>query len=210
MKAGKKIYFLRPIGQDGPIKIGCSINPVNRLQVFLIWSPLRLELVGVADGGHEYERDLHARFARQRLHGEWFAPSPDLTNLINQINNGHSLPIPNRAHRLNRESSADEIEKICAAYASGASLPQIGASIGWSNAKVRRILLMENMVIRTQGRPIGPDLEFIQRARAIEKMRRRGCSYGEIGKEFSISRQRVEQILKKIARRDHLEKAQAA
>lgn len=33
------IYFLRPIGWDGPVKIGCSNYPMLRLNALMAWSP---------------------------------------------------------------------------------------------------------------------------------------------------------------------------
>lgn len=60
---GKSIYFIRPVGQRGPIKIGCSYLPLDRLRGLCQWSPLPLEVVATCDGQHHgVERRLHLMF----------------------------------------------------------------------------------------------------------------------------------------------------
>lgn len=81
----KFIYFLRPIGEQGPIKIGCSIDPKHRLGGVEIWSPVRLELICYAPGSHFHENWLHTSFVDDRLHGEWFSWSPALQNIIDRV-----------------------------------------------------------------------------------------------------------------------------
>lgn len=88
----KQVYFLRPVGQSGPIKIGCSATPAKRLRTIEIWSPLLLELVASAPGEHRHEWALHQQFAKQRLHGEWFSISPELSALINHVAENGVLP----------------------------------------------------------------------------------------------------------------------
>jgi hypothetical protein len=41
-----------------------------------------LKIIGILDGGQDLERDLHVRFARYRLHGEWFEHSPELRGYL--------------------------------------------------------------------------------------------------------------------------------
>lgn len=94
----KYIYFLRPIGMDGPIKIGCSVTPAQRLRSVEIWSPLKLEIIASAPGIMRHENFLHHKFAANRLHGEWFTPSPALLGIINHVQATGELPelgIPN-------------------------------------------------------------------------------------------------------------------
>jgi hypothetical protein len=77
--APKHIYFLRPVGHEGPIKIGCSAWPADRLRVIAHWSPIPLELAAHALGDHTLERALHRKFAATRSHKEWFLASDELT-----------------------------------------------------------------------------------------------------------------------------------
>lgn len=93
------IYFIRPVGQIGPIKVGHSINVPLRLRDFNKWSPLELyvaALLPVADDGlcsqiaacNALERRFHLRYADYRLHGEWFADHPLILTDIDNINAG--------------------------------------------------------------------------------------------------------------------------
>lgn len=76
------IYFVRPVGMDGPIKIGYSKNPKARLKNLACASPLALEIIQMIDGDIEDERLLHVHFARNRQHAEWFRPCDELLEII--------------------------------------------------------------------------------------------------------------------------------
>lgn len=78
----KHIYFLKPIGLDGPIKIGCSNWPERRLAIAANWSPLPLEIIGRVPGDHCDEKYLHRLFDGDRLHHEWFETSTALKTAI--------------------------------------------------------------------------------------------------------------------------------
>lgn len=69
------VYFMQsPSG--GPIKIGLSCEPQNRLNAIRCSNPTPISLLGVIpDGGLQKEREVHKEFAGDRLHGEWFRPS---------------------------------------------------------------------------------------------------------------------------------------
>lgn len=82
------VYFLRPIGADGPVKIGSSIAPWNRLSIYMAWSPVRLELAATLVGGQHLERRFHAAFAAHHSHHEWFRAAPEITSAIEAIKAG--------------------------------------------------------------------------------------------------------------------------
>lgn len=92
MRREKHIYFLRPVGALGPIKIGCSVAPTTRLRDFEIWSPHLLELVATAPGEHREEGILHQMFGDQRRHGEWFEYSEQLGDLVAYVQRTGKLP----------------------------------------------------------------------------------------------------------------------
>lgn len=96
----KRIYFVRPVGQDGPIKIGCSRWPDNRLLEIAKWSPVPLELIAAAPGDHTLERRLHRKFSKQRSHKEWFLASADLVDGIELVRAGASIEKAFRVSRL--------------------------------------------------------------------------------------------------------------
>lgn len=82
------VYFMKPIGMDGPIKIGCSSVTAKRLEDLSVWSPFPLEIVATAKGGYDLEQKLHGRFAFAHSHREWFEPAPELVAAIAAIASG--------------------------------------------------------------------------------------------------------------------------
>lgn len=85
------IYFLRPVGMVGPIKIGSSAAPIGRMRTFMAWSPFPLEIIAATDGDSKLERIVHNCFADAHSHCEWFHPVPRLLKAIEDIKAG--MPI---------------------------------------------------------------------------------------------------------------------
>lgn len=112
MKWTNYIYFIRSVGQDGPIKIGFSCYPENRLLTYMSWSPIPLEIVAKVavpvnrpqqrGPAQRLERQFHERYGAWRLHHEWFSPHPQLLADIDAINSGTfdtaDLPEPGKAN----------------------------------------------------------------------------------------------------------------
>ena len=71
------IYFIQS-RDGGPIKIGLSRRPVKRLKSLQIGRHDELQIIAQAHGTLGDEQKLHSRFARYRLHGEWFEPCEEL------------------------------------------------------------------------------------------------------------------------------------
>lgn len=88
---GKYVYFMRPVGMEGPIKIGCSIYPQHRLEQVTIWSPFPLEILHIEEGSHTLERNLHRCFADCHSHNEWFRPEERLLNAIRCLQSGMKI-----------------------------------------------------------------------------------------------------------------------
>ncbi len=76
------IYFARR--SDDLIKIGVSNNIKARLTQL---TPIngRVEYLGWLPGGRAGEQAIHAVFAKERVEGEWFTPSPDLFGVIQLV-----------------------------------------------------------------------------------------------------------------------------
>lgn len=91
MRQQKHIYFIRPVGMDGPIKIGCSSTPEKRLAALAPWSPFPLEMVGSIPGDFGDERTIHRAFAHLHTHREWFLSSPELREFIKAALESNSL-----------------------------------------------------------------------------------------------------------------------
>ena len=68
-----KTYFIQA-GEGGLVKIGRARDVTARMRSLQTGSATRLKLLRVLYADHE--RDLHARFAPLRRHGEWFEFSP--------------------------------------------------------------------------------------------------------------------------------------
>ncbi len=85
------IYFIKPIGMAGPIKIGCTKSIDTRLDALMQLSPYPLELMVTAAGDFKLEHHLHARFAANRSHKEWFHPSDELMAGIDRVKAGASV-----------------------------------------------------------------------------------------------------------------------
>lgn len=83
------VYFVRS-GRSGPVKIGTTANLKGRLSA--LSHPLvdNLILLGTVDGGRGKEAEMHKRFKKYRLKGEWFKYEGDLAKFI------ESLPKPKK------------------------------------------------------------------------------------------------------------------
>jgi Meiotically Up-regulated Gene 113 (MUG113) protein len=76
---------------QGPVKIGVSVLPVNRLRGLQTGNPYELGVLAQFHGGKKTEAKLHAFFAQERLQGEWFQRSPRVRIFIGMIVGGAKL-----------------------------------------------------------------------------------------------------------------------
>jgi hypothetical protein len=72
----------------GPIKIGCSSVPPDRLVDLMLLSPFKLELIGSVPGNMKDEYFLQRCFAHLHSHSEWFHASSELTTAVGKILHG--------------------------------------------------------------------------------------------------------------------------
>lgn len=79
----RMVYFIG--GAEGPIKIGVTGSIKARLATLQSHSPVRLEVKAARAGGEDIEAAYHAWFAEDRLHGEWFRPSPSILAEIDRL-----------------------------------------------------------------------------------------------------------------------------
>lgn len=82
------VYFLKPVGMPGPIKIGRTVDIRKRLATFASWSPIRLEVAASVVGSAALERRLHETFAFAHSHLEWFYPVDELLQGISALQQG--------------------------------------------------------------------------------------------------------------------------
>lgn len=83
------VYFIGA-PDDGPIKIGSTMNLMQRLGSIQSCSPVLLKLLAAfpTDCRFGDERRYHRMFGDLRLHGEWFERDPALLACIEKINQG--------------------------------------------------------------------------------------------------------------------------
>jgi hypothetical protein len=103
-----QVYFLRPIGMVGPVKIGSSRVPHERMMTCSNWSPFPLGLVAAVTGGVDLEQRFHALLRDHHSHGEWFFPTKEVMAVVEAVIAGtfdlSSLPEPYRLSGRNRRS----------------------------------------------------------------------------------------------------------
>lgn len=68
--ASKKVYVIGP--EDGPYKIGISGDVKRRIADLQTGAWSKLQLICSCDGTEALELELHHRFKKYRLQGEWF------------------------------------------------------------------------------------------------------------------------------------------
>ena len=81
------VYFFQA-GNEGPIKIGYSLEPEKRLENLqgAVWCKLRsIGFVTTGSMGKELEKALHSKFNHLRIRGEWFWPTIELTDFITEF-----------------------------------------------------------------------------------------------------------------------------
>lgn len=105
----KRVYFIKPIGMAGPVKIGFSVSPDGRRESLRYWSPFPLEIVAEVEGCGRVERQFHAIFADSHIGHEWFNWSPAMQAVIDAIAGGTfdiaTLPDPRQLARRPRDTS---------------------------------------------------------------------------------------------------------
>jgi len=79
-----KVYFVLSV-MARAVKIGKSVNPLNRLQVLQVGHPGELRMLAMQDGDERLERSLHIRFVKYRITGEWFRYEGEVRSYIDSL-----------------------------------------------------------------------------------------------------------------------------
>jgi hypothetical protein len=81
----QSVYFIRS-ERGGPVKIGIARDIDSRLMSLQTAHPYPLKVIAVIpSGGKSKERELHQRFAADRLNGEWFEWNAEIEEFVNGI-----------------------------------------------------------------------------------------------------------------------------
>jgi hypothetical protein len=78
------VYVIRA-RPSGKLKIGQAVHAERRLEYLQTGTWERLELILTIPDDRNLERDLHKRFASDRLAGEWFEPSPAILAWLREM-----------------------------------------------------------------------------------------------------------------------------
>jgi hypothetical protein len=80
------VYFVRPVGMLGPIKIGFSSKDVHaRLRQLNAQSPLPVEMVACVPGTKKLEANIHQCLADSHSHFEWFRPTDEVLAFLEKL-----------------------------------------------------------------------------------------------------------------------------
>ncbi len=74
------IYFVQ--SESGPIKIGYTASVTKRLSQIKGSTVETVTLLGTMDGDRSQEKELHTRFIKYNIKGEWFSPADDILEFI--------------------------------------------------------------------------------------------------------------------------------
>jgi hypothetical protein len=79
------LYFAQAYtgkNEKGPIKIGIALDVEKRLREIRCFCPFQVELLASMTGSVEAKKEVHDRFSKYLIHGEWFEPKPELLYYI--------------------------------------------------------------------------------------------------------------------------------
>lgn len=138
----KRVYFIKPIGMDGPIKIGASKSPGDRCGSLETWCPFPLEVVAELAGTTEIERRFHAMFRLDHRGHEWFNVTDRLLDVIASINAGNfdvsTLPEPRVLRRERCDAIIPRNPEAASIIARLGGVTRVARMIGARIATVQR------------------------------------------------------------------------
>lgn len=88
------LYFVQTECAERHIKIGIASNMKDRLSTMQTHCPYQIKLIKLVPGGAHMEKELHIRFAQDKLVGEWFRRSEELLSVIDSLDGITSIEKP--------------------------------------------------------------------------------------------------------------------
>lgn len=85
------VYFIRPLGMLGPVKIGLAECPRRRLDGLAAWSPFPLEVIATVNGSFALEQAIHSVMHASHSHKEWFHPTPEILEMVKALEAGRPI-----------------------------------------------------------------------------------------------------------------------
>ena len=106
----ERVYFMR---SGGYVKIGRSLYPEQRLANLKKYKGQTVipdcvdmnaaELVATLPGGRRVESEMHLRFSKYRVAGEWFKWSKDVREFVESLNSGGEMSVKDFAKAVQAE-----------------------------------------------------------------------------------------------------------
>lgn len=78
------VYFVQEVSVDGFIKIGYSSRFEVRLNSIQVNNARELRTLLLLSGDRNTEREIQDQFFTARIRGDWFNPTPELLNFIEE------------------------------------------------------------------------------------------------------------------------------
>ena len=78
------VYFIT-CRTTGMVKIGCALDPFERLKGLQTGSPTKLKIEALLKGSMKREKELHTLLAKHRVRGEWFRICPAIEAIIKEV-----------------------------------------------------------------------------------------------------------------------------
>lgn len=119
------VYVIR-VGENGPVKIGWSRQPLRRLKNMQTASVEPMRLLGTADGELKTEKELHRQYKHLQLRGEWFTFCPTMMDKITAPVSRRRRDISMERKEAPRFPTADEVAEE--ARDAGLSIPALCAA----------------------------------------------------------------------------------
>jgi hypothetical protein len=88
------LYFVQTDCAEGHIKIGVGANVIYRIAQMQTGCPYTLKLLKIVRNASHFEKALHAEFAADNLHGEWFRKTDRLLQVIDVLEGFDPCPPP--------------------------------------------------------------------------------------------------------------------
>lgn len=109
------VYFIQmDDNHTNPIKIGFSQEPKKRLKILDYNSPYGLKMIGYIDGDRKLEKEIHKKFKKYNIRGEWFQPSEAILDYLEKtifMENTPSLSLTDAIKKYKLYETAKKIER---------------------------------------------------------------------------------------------------
>jgi hypothetical protein len=90
-KRSRSYVYIIGQAHDGPVKIGVSTKPRNRLHALQASNPAKLRILAKFRGDRDLEAAVHRLLGAYRLQGEWFERSVAVRTFIDNVLRGIAI-----------------------------------------------------------------------------------------------------------------------